>query len=108
MKIVKATESDADTLTRIALAAKGYWGYPERWIERWREALTITPEFVRENEVYVAVSEDEATAFYALVGEDHAMVLEHLWVAPESIDSGVGRACSPTPSTGLPSWAPPS
>jgi ribosomal protein S18 acetylase RimI-like enzyme len=92
MKILKARPSDAEALTRIAFAAKRYWGYPERWIEHWRESLTITPEFIRHNEVHAAVVEGEPAGFYALVGKGGKIELEHLWVLPEHMGEGVGRA----------------
>jgi GNAT superfamily N-acetyltransferase len=91
VEIRRATPEDADTLTRIAFAAKRYWGYPEPWIQHWREGLTITPEFVRNNEVYAAVSGGERCAFYALTGAGGELELEHLWVSPGWIGSGVGR-----------------
>jgi GNAT superfamily N-acetyltransferase len=83
---------DADALTRIAFAAKSYWGYPERWIEQWQEALTITPGFISDNEVYAAVFEGEMGGFYALVERGREVELEHLWVSPEHIGAGIGRA----------------
>jgi GNAT superfamily N-acetyltransferase len=92
IEISRAGERDAEALTRIAFAAKRYWGYPERWIERWRETLTITSEFVRRNEVYVAVVGGEPVGFYALGGEGRKIELEHLWVLPECMGAGVGRA----------------
>jgi GNAT superfamily N-acetyltransferase len=61
-------------------------------MERWREGLTIAPQFVEGNEVYAAVAEGEPVGFYALVGEGPRIVLEHLWVLPERMGSGVGRA----------------
>lgn len=79
-------------LSLIAYAAKRHWGYPERWMERWREGLTITPEFVEENEVYAALVEGEPVGFYALVGQGCRIELEHLWVLPERMGTGVGRA----------------
>ena len=79
-------------LSLIAYAAKRHWGYPERWMERWREGLTITPEFVEGNEVYAALVEGEPVGFYALVGEGCRIELEHLWVLPERMGTGVGRA----------------
>jgi GNAT superfamily N-acetyltransferase len=91
MEVRRATQGDAEALSRISLAAKRYWGYPERWIERWRESLTITPDFVRRNEVNAAVVEGEIVGFYALVGEGREIELEHLWVTPEHIGTGVGR-----------------
>jgi len=91
-EIRRATPGDADDLSRIAFAAKCYWGYPERWIEQWQEALTVTPEFIRRNEVYAAHYEGRPVAFYAIVGRDREVELEHLWVSPEYIGTGVGRA----------------
>jgi GNAT superfamily N-acetyltransferase len=92
LEIHRAQPGDADALTRIAFAAKAHWGYPERWMERWRDALTITPEFIRRNEVHVATVEGEQAGFYALVGEGRRIELEHLWVLPERMGAGVGRA----------------
>lgn len=87
----RATPEEADVLTRIAFAAKRHWGYPERWVQQWSESLTITPEFARNNEVYAAFSGDDLFAFYALLGTGQKVELEHLWVSPAWIGSGVGR-----------------
>jgi GNAT superfamily N-acetyltransferase len=92
LEIQRAQPDAANTLTRIASAAKAHWGYPEQWMERWRDALTITPEFIRRNEVHVATVEGEQAGFYALVGEGRRIELEHLWVLPERMGAGVGRA----------------
>ena len=91
VEIFRAVPDDANALSRIAFAAKSYWGYPERWIEQWQESLTITPEFITDNEVYAAVFE-EIGGFYALVGRGREVELEHLWVSPEHIGTGIGRA----------------
>ena len=86
--ILPATPEDDDALACIAFAAKRYWGYPESWIQHWRDSLTITPEFIRNNAVYTAVSGGEPCAFYALTSAGGE--LEHLWVLPAWIGSGVG------------------
>jgi GNAT superfamily N-acetyltransferase len=91
IRVRRASPEDAGVLTRIAFAAKRYWGYPERWIEHWTESLTITQEFVRDNEVYAAHSGGETFAFYALTGTGRELQLEHLWVSPAWIGSGAGR-----------------
>ncbi len=91
MEIRRAEPEDASALTRIAFAAKGHWGYPEHWMERWRESLTITHEFIRRNEVHVAIVEEQPAGFYALAGEGRRIELEHLWVLPERMGAGVGR-----------------
>jgi GNAT superfamily N-acetyltransferase len=91
VEVRRASPDDADALTRVAFAAKRYWGYPERWISHWSESLTVTPEFVRDNEVYAAVVGGEPFGFYALAGTGHELELEHLWVSPAWIGSGAGR-----------------
>jgi GNAT superfamily N-acetyltransferase len=91
VEVRRALPGDAEVLTRIAFAAKRYWEYPERWISRWTESLTITPEFVRNNDVYAALSGGETFAFYALSGRGRELELEHLWVPPAWIGSGAGR-----------------
>jgi GNAT superfamily N-acetyltransferase len=61
-------------------------------MERWREGLTISPEFVSQREVYAAFVEGEPVGFYALVGEGPKIELEHLWVLPERTGLGLGHA----------------
>jgi GNAT superfamily N-acetyltransferase len=92
IEISRAGERDAEALTRISFAAKRYWGYPRRWIERWQETLTITPDFIGCNEVHAALVEGEPVGFYALIGEGSTLELEHLWVLPERMGAGIGRA----------------
>ena len=89
--IRRATTDDVATLTNIAHDAKRHWGYPEHWIEHWRDELTISNDFVSENEVYVLASDDEVRGFYALVVRNDKAELEHLWVTPKHIGTGVGK-----------------
>lgn len=87
----RSTASDAPALTRVAHAAKRHWGYPERWIELWKDALTITPEFISNNQVYVALVNGEIAGFSALVVTENKVWLEHLWVLPKHIGAGLGK-----------------
>ncbi len=90
--IRRATADEAALLTTIALEAKRYWGYPEHWIKHWETDLTITADFIRDNPVNVAESDGEVRGFYALcvTGSD-AAELEHLWVTPACIGTGIGK-----------------
>lgn len=92
MRIVSACPEDADALSRIAVAAKRHWGYPENWIQRWRGALTLTPDYVATNPTFVAVVANERAGFYALQIRGSDALLDHLWVLPAAMGKGLGRA----------------
>ncbi|HKR21345.1 MAG TPA: GNAT family N-acetyltransferase [Pyrinomonadaceae bacterium] len=89
--IRSASPDDANTLTQIALDAKRHWGNPEHWIQHWAADLTVTPEFIRDNHVYVFEREGEIRGFYALSVNADKAELEHLWVTPALIGSGIGK-----------------
>ena len=88
--IRRALPADARALTRVAHAAKRHWKYPEDWIRRWRDALTVTRRFVEHHPIYGAVRGARLLGFYALSGVGPTRELEHFWVAPEQIGRGVG------------------
>lgn len=90
-RIRPALTDDAEALTKIAHDAKRHWGYPEHWILRWHEDLTITPDYVTSNRVFVAEVDGQTAGFYALVNEGKQAELDHMWVAPEHIGTGVGK-----------------
>ena len=91
MRIRKASPEDAATVTQIAHDAKRHWGYPEHWIQHWQEDLTISEDFVSTNQVFVAEEDVQILGFYALIIRQDKAELDHLWVAPEHIGSGVGK-----------------
>ncbi len=91
MRIRRASPEDSTTLTQIAHDAKQHWGYPDHWIEHWRDDLTISADFINSNPVYVAEHDEALVGFYALVVGEEKAVLDHLWVTPEYIGSGIGK-----------------
>ena len=92
IQIRRAQPDEAAALTEIAHAAKRHWDYPENWIEHWKDDLTITPDFIATNEMYVAVAGEEIAGCCALVMSDSLAELEHMWIRPEHMGNGVGRA----------------
>jgi len=86
-----ASASEAATLTELALEAKRYWGYPEHWIKQWESDLTISTDFINSNQVYVAEEADEIQGFYALCVNGGRAELEHMWVRPQFIGTGIGK-----------------
>jgi len=86
-----ASADEAPVLTRIAHDAKRHWGYPEHWIEHWESDLTISADFIRDNHVYVAEEDGEIQGFYALSVIGDRAELEHMWVVPHRIGTGMGK-----------------
>jgi ribosomal protein S18 acetylase RimI-like enzyme len=86
-----ASTDDSETLTKIALDSKRHWGYPEHWIQHWEAELTISPAFIEKNLVYVEEKNGEIRGFYALCVVDDRAELEHMWVRPQYIGSGIGK-----------------
>ena len=87
----RARRDDCAVLTRVAHAAKRHWGYPERMIRHWRADLTVTPDVLAEQEVFCAVRARRVIGFYGITGDGAVRELEHMWVAPRYMGSGVGR-----------------
>jgi hypothetical protein len=57
--------------------------------------LTTSPESIRRNETHAAVVEGKPVGFYVLVGEERETELEHPWVLPEFMGTGIERAVRP-------------
>ena len=91
MEIRRASSDEAAALTQIAHDAKRHWGYPEHWLAHWQEDLTISPDYIAGNPVYVAEGEAELLGFYALIIREDKAELDHLWVTPAHIGTGVGK-----------------
>lgn len=87
-----ACPEDAAVLTRVAHAAKSHWGYPDRWMTLWRGQLTIQAHDIAAQPAFVARAGDQLLGFCAVSRRGDLATLEHLWVLPEAMGCGVGRA----------------
>ena len=90
MDILAARPTDAQRLTAIAHAAKRHWGYPDELISLWQADLTVTAQFIVDFSVFCAVRDSEIVGFYALSRRGEVFELEHLWVDPQHMGTGVG------------------
>lgn len=92
IEIRQATTDESETLTALAHVAKRHWGYPEEWIEHWKSDLAITSEFIADHAVFVAIIEGKIAGCCALVVTGSLAELEHMWIDPEYMGNGIGRA----------------
>ncbi len=91
VSIRPAQPAEAEALSQIAFAAKGYWNYPQHWMELWRPQLTFTPEYVEQNESWVTEEGGIPIAFYTLQEKDGNAWLDNLFVLPTYIGKGLGK-----------------
>jgi GNAT superfamily N-acetyltransferase len=91
-RIIRAQPHQAPLLTRIAVKSKRHWDYPEAWMKQWTELLTISPSAIVRDDVYCAERDRQVVGFYVLRATEDRAELEHLWVLPECLGQGIGRA----------------
>jgi len=92
MNIRPAQEREAEALSALALKAKAYWGYPADTIESWKQELSVSSDAIASMPTFVAAVGDEIAGFYSLVPSTRSWKLDHLWVLPQFMDRGIGRA----------------
>ncbi|KLU63362.1 acetyltransferase (GNAT) family protein [Peptococcaceae bacterium CEB3] len=101
LNIRRAEEADSDDLTAISFASKGHWNYPEEYFDIWNKELTITPDYIRQNGVFLAEAEGVSVGYASIVEvKDDIRInqvviprgfwLEHLFVKPEFIGRRIG------------------
>lgn len=91
--LIRAARADeAGQLAALAVRSKAHWPYPADFIARFARSLTLTPEVVEHNDVWVAERDGVACGFYTLLHRGEVCILDDLWVDPGAIGSGTGRA----------------
>lgn len=97
-----ALVSDSEILTQISFASKRHWNYPDQYFDSWKDELTITPAYIKNNRVYVAEANGRIVGYFSLVeiktdfwaGKvfvSKGFWLEHIFVLPEYIGKSIGR-----------------
>jgi GNAT superfamily N-acetyltransferase len=92
VEIRRAQPDEAEILTGIAHAAKRHWNYPEDWIDQWKLDLTITPDFIHRQRSLCRAHRQTNCRCCALVVTDSLAEIEHMWLRPEHMGTGIGRA----------------
>ena len=95
VEVDPARPGEAGELSEIARRAKASWGYPEVWLDSWREELTLSEEYLGAATVLVARERDGRPLAVAAIEESPGATgsgnLEHLWVEPSAQGRGLGR-----------------
>lgn len=92
IEITKANTHDYRVLTDITKKSKAYWGYSDEQMKKWSNLLTITEEYIQNNEVYKLIINQSIVAYYSYFEiEKDSVRLDNLFVSPENIVKGYGK-----------------
>jgi len=92
MKIKKAHRTDANKITDLTIRSKDFWNYGAEQIAEWKDDLTVTSDYIDENQVFKLSVENEIIGFYAFNSQDKNTVkLNFLFVEPKFIGKGYGK-----------------
>jgi GNAT superfamily N-acetyltransferase len=103
IKIRKAKPQEHEILTEISFAAKRYWDYPQEYFDVWKDELTISEDYIKNNIVFAAEADATLAAYYSVVEVKQDFMagrtkvekgfwLEHMFVLPKFIGGGIGGA----------------
>jgi ribosomal protein S18 acetylase RimI-like enzyme len=92
LNIRPALEGEAPLLSALAMRAKAHWGYSAATLEGWRSELDVSANDVHEEPTFIAMVGAEVAGFYSLRPSHASWELDNLWVLPEFMHQGIGRA----------------
>ncbi|SUX44623.1 GNAT family N-acetyltransferase [Chryseobacterium indoltheticum] len=92
IEITKANAHEYRVLTDITKKSKAFWGYSDEQMRKWSDLLTITEEYIQNNEVYKLIINQSIVAYYSYFEiEKNSVRLDNLFVSPENIGKGYGK-----------------
>lgn len=92
IKIIEAEKADASDLTGLCIRSKSYWKYGKKQMEDWKEDLTISENYIEENEVVKLIINRQLYGFYAYAPENNTdLKLNFLFIEPQYIGMGFGK-----------------
>ena len=93
MKIEKSIRTDSKKLTELTIRSKSHWDYSMQQIEKWRDDLMVSEDYIIEKEVYKLVdAKDKIIGYYSYFKVDEVNIkLDNLFVEPKYIGCGYGK-----------------
>ena len=88
-----ARPEEAEALSRLAFASKAHWGYDATFMAACRAELQVSAADIAEYEILVAERAGLCLGYgYLTPREEGGLEIQHLFVAPEAMGQGAGRA----------------
>ena len=95
LRFVPAREQSLADINELIARSKAHWSWPDGYLDVALTLLRIDLAYLRGNHCFEALdARNKLIAFFSVVASDARVVLDNLWVTPESIGNGIGRrAC---------------
>lgn len=87
----KARLDDIPVMNQISVQSKRHWGYPDSWIEKWNDDLTLNQIKFESLSILLLEIDDQSMGFCAISKEGQDYEIEHLWLLPGLIGKGLGK-----------------
>lgn len=92
VSIKKAEISDIHELNKISVESKKHWNYPQEWIEKWWDELTLREKDFLDQSIYKLVDRNGIIIGFCLMKEHkNEYEIMHLWIKPSNIRKGYGK-----------------
>ncbi len=89
--IQKATLDDSVELSNLTFKSKAHWGYSKAQMEKWREDLEVSKEYIRNNEVFLVKDGSQIAGYYSYSKvSDSTVKLDNIFIHPDHIGRGLG------------------
>ena len=92
LRIRCARAAEAAELTELSLRSKALWGYDAAFLARCRIAMQVKEANIDRQPHYVAELEGQMAGFYGFEPLPDGVGLDYMFVDPDFIGRGVGRA----------------
>jgi GNAT superfamily N-acetyltransferase len=90
---IRARETSLDEVNRLIARSKAYWEWPEGYLLDAIPLLQITPSCLTSKHCFeVVMKSGELVGFLSINEREARVVIDNLWIAPEHIRRGIGRA----------------
>ena len=87
-----ARPDEAQALSELCMISKAYWGYDAAFMKACRDELTIRPTDFDNSKICVAEQDGQIAGMAQLILDGDKAELDKLYVHPDFIGAGIGRA----------------
>ena len=89
--IEKATTKDSEELSNLTFKSKAHWGYSIDQMEKWREDLQVSKDYIQNNEVFLVKDGSQIIGYYSYFkNSDSTVKLDNIFIDPDHMGRGLG------------------